>query len=242
MNASRIVNGSRVVFWNVDTQYDFMRNDESFQGSLAIPGAREIEGNLERLTKLANAMLIMVVNTADWHNEQTKEISDTPDFKTTFPKHCMQRTKGADYIPATAPRGMTCVVDWQTKADYEKLKRNLFHLEICDVTLGGDEIENIILYKDHFDIFQGNQNADNVVKILNPEIAVVYGVATNVCVNYAVLGLLKRGVKVYVPTDAIKELPGLPLEEVLDNWKEKGAVLIKVDGVRNIINGLRESR
>ena len=38
---------------------------------------------------------------------------------------------------------------------------------------------------------------------------------------------MQRGVGVYVPTDAIKELPGLPLEVVLDSWKEHGAVLIK---------------
>lgn len=221
----------KTIFWNVDTQYDFMRNDESFQGSLAIPGARDMEGNLEKLTKFAREKSIRIVNTADWHNEYTKEISDTPDFKTTFPKHCMQGTKGADYVPATKPVN-PYMIDWA----FDPIPYLGDEAEMAiktGISFGGD----IVILKDHFDVFQGNPYTEEVLRILKPERAVVYGVATNVCVNYAVLGLLERGIKVYVPTDAIKELPGLPLEDVLNDWKEKGAVLTTVD---QIVNDLGE--
>ena len=30
----------KTIFWNVDTQYDFMRDDESFKGGLPVSGAR----------------------------------------------------------------------------------------------------------------------------------------------------------------------------------------------------------
>ena len=83
----------------------------------------------------------------------------------------------------------------------------------------------IVLYKDHFDIFQGNPHADAVLADLKPDRVMVYGVATNVCVDYAVMGLRKRGVEVVVPIDAIKELPGLPLEEILRKWQAAGVVL-----------------
>ena len=46
----------RTIFWNVDTQYDFMRNDESFKGALPVPNAKETQvGNLsiEQVVKLA---------------------------------------------------------------------------------------------------------------------------------------------------------------------------------------------
>ena len=43
----------KTLFWNVDTQYDFMRNDDSFKGALPVEGARSIEGNLAKLTSYA---------------------------------------------------------------------------------------------------------------------------------------------------------------------------------------------
>ena len=43
------------------------------------------------------------------------------------------------------------------------------------------------------------------------------------CVNDAVNGLLERKIQVYIPTDAIKELPNLPLP--YESWIKKGAIL-----------------
>lgn len=208
---------TRTIFWNVDTQYDFMKPD----GKLFIPGATEIEGNLEYLTRIAADYNIKVVNTADYHTLQSRELSDTPDFKTTFPPHCLVGSKGVEFIDATKPAN-SYVIDWR------------------DPNFNPAELQkhrNIVLCKDEFDAFHptGAPHTEKVLNILNPHRAIVYGVATNVCVDFAVQGLLQRGVEVYVPTDAIKELPGLPLEKVFDSWKNEGAVLIKTMEVRKYI-------
>lgn len=203
-----------VIFWNVDTQYDFMRDDASFNGALPVPEARGIEDKLRELTNYATEHGIRVVNTADWHNEHSKEFSDQPDYQTTFPVHCLQGTKGAEYVPATQPDN-SYNVDWQdpTGLDLNQMQ----------------EHRNITIYKDAFDVFEGNSQTENVLAALNPKTAVVYGVATNVCVDYAVIGLRARGVDVLVPTDAIKELPGLPLDETLRRWEQAGATLCTVE-------------
>jgi nicotinamidase/pyrazinamidase len=210
-----------VMFWNVDTQYDFMRSDESFQGALPIAEARTIESNLEKLTRFAEKENIRVINTADWHTIDDDEISSKPDFKKTYPPHCMQGTKGASYVPATAPDN-AYVVDWQDKAvDQTKLLST----------------RNIVLYKNNFDIFQGNKHADKVLDVITKknDMIFVYGVATNVCVDYAVKGLLKRGRDVYVVTDAIKELPdaiaAIPSRQVLESWKDEGAKFVTVNEI-----------
>jgi len=210
----------KTIFWNVDTQYDFMRNDEGFKGKLAIPGARDIEGNLEKLTKLAKAINLQTVNTADWHNKDTKEIAADPNFKTTFPEHCIQYTEGARFVPATNPE-QPYAIDWQREVGFNPDEYRAMEYGM----------RNIVLYKDKFDIFAGNKYADEVLKTINPENVVVYGVATNVCVNYAVLGLLKRRKKVYAVIDAMKELPGCNLEEIFGKWEEKSAMLIKTNEV-----------
>lgn len=206
---------ANTIFWNVDTQYDFMCDDESFRGALAIPGARVIEPNLERLTALAAERELRVVNTADWHTRSSPEISETPDFLGTYPLHCEQGTRGAEYVPATLPEN-PLVISWADAViDYQRFQAGI------------KKHRNIVLYKDEFDIFhpRGGPHTDKVLEILQPDRAIVYGVATNVCVDFAVRGLRKRGVEVYVPTDAIKELPHLPLSETLERWRTEGVHL-----------------
>ena len=212
----------KTIFWNVDTQYDFMRNDGSFKGALAILGAREIEGNLARLTKLAEKEGIQVVNTADWHKRNSPELSDNPDFVNTFPPHCLQDTKGAEYVTATNPDN-PYRVEWETG-----------NLDLDEIA----QRRNIVIYKDKFDVFTGNSKTDQIVKAINPKEAVVYGVATNVCVDFAVRGLLERSVEVYVPTDAIKELPNLPLP--YENWQRSGAILTQTDEIYKILGEKNE--
>lgn len=208
----------KTIFWNVDTQYDFMRNDSSFQGALAIPGAKEIEKNLEKLTKYARMHDILIINTADWHTPASEEFSLTPDYKITFPPHCLQETLGAAFIPATSPDAPHAI-NWQDKIIDEKA------LALA---------KEIILYKDKFCIFAGNPHTEKVLETIKPDRAVVYGVATNVCVHYAVMGLLQRGTDVFVVEDAIKELPGLPLEETIKQWTAKGTKLVKT---KDIVEG-----
>lgn len=83
---------------------------------------------------------------------------------------------------------------------------------------------NIIIKKNKFDVFTGNLDTDNILKELNPDTVVVYGVATNVCVNFAVLGLVARGYKVVVVKDAIKELPQLDVNAVYESWENAGVI------------------
>jgi nicotinamidase/pyrazinamidase len=172
---------------------------------LYVKGAETIEPNLKRLTDYAKAHDITVVNTADWHTPESKELSDTPDFLTTFPKHCMRHTRGAMHVKATAAE-KPYAIDWQHK----------------DIDLARIGRRNIVIYKDHFDVFQGNPHTEAVLAYLKPDRAVVYGVATNVCVDYAVRGLRQRGVETCVVTDAIKELPNIPVDPVYNAWTKLG--------------------
>ena len=216
MNGEKMTN-HKTIFWNVDTQYDFMKPD----GKLSIAGATAIEGNLEYLTAIAADRSIKVVNTADYHSAASRELSAAPDFKTTFPPHCLAGTKGAEFIDATKPAN-PYVIDWKDQSfDPAKVQQH----------------RNIVVYKDEFDAFHptGAPHTEKVLREINADRAIVYGVATNVCVDFAVKGLLQRGLGVYVPTDAIKELPGLSLVTVLDSWKDLGAHLVTTKEVSKYI-------
>ncbi|MFH1589812.1 MAG: isochorismatase family protein [archaeon] len=205
----------KILFWNVDTQYDFMRDDETYKGKLPVPGAKKIERNLHMLTVMAQHNFIQVINTGDWHTKNSKEFSDNPDYKTTFPPHCLQNTKGAEFVPATKPE-KPYIISWQ------------------DEDFDADEIfnrRNIVLYKDAFDVFDevdGTPWAYEVLNIIDPTRVLVYGVATNYCVDFAVKGLLERknGFEVDVVTNAMKEIPECNLEDKFKEWEDLGANLM----------------
>ena len=66
---------ARVIFWDVDTQYDFMKPD----GKLYVPDAAPIIPNLERLSDYAHGHGIRVIASADDHVMEHAEISEHPD-------------------------------------------------------------------------------------------------------------------------------------------------------------------
>ncbi len=198
----------KTIFWNVDTQKDFMNKD----GKLYVQGAEEIKSNLKRLTNLAKTYKIIVVNTGDYHDKTSKEISNAPDFKTTFPPHCMEGSEGYDFIVETYPK------DWSAFYWRENVATPILY-----------QTRNIIIFKDHFDVFQGNKHTEEIVKSLKAQHIIVYGVATNVCVDFAVMGLVERGYLVTVVKDAIKGLPNLPVEEIYKRWQENGVSLITTE-------------
>lgn len=198
------------VFWNVDTQRDFMLK----HGKLYVPGAEEILPNLQKLTQFAQAENFFVVNTADSHVENSAELSDTPDFKETFPPHCMRGSLGAEFVPETMPDLFdTMYLLWDFPG------YNIVNEQ--QVNGKGLSRRNIVIFKDAFDVFTGNPHTDRFVRDLKTERVVVYGVATNVCVHYAVMGLLERGYKVIVIDDAIKGLTTIPLSGILFKWEEQ---------------------
>ena len=196
-----------LLFWNVDTQFDFMNE----LGKLYVPGSEEILPVLERLTLLAKAHNVQVVNTADHHFPDAKELSETPDFITTFPPHCMANSRGADYVEETQP----------DTPEFVHWDRVYSEAEIHNLTAS----RNIVVLKDVFDVFEGNPNTQKLVKALAPRKVFVYGVTTNVCVDCAVCGLAKQNIQVFVIEDAIKELPNIPLP--FEKWDALGVQRIK---------------
>ncbi len=204
------------LFWNVDTQYDFV----SPKGKLYVAGAELLKPIWNKLTLLAREKSIGVVNTADFHYSDSAELDSNPNFINTFPPHCMANTKGAEYIKETNPEN-PIIFDWDKKYD------NVSEL------INGNINRNIVIRKDAFDVFKGNLNTNSILNLLDPKIVVVYGVTTNVCVNDAVVGLSGSVEKVYVIKDAIKELPNIPLP--FENWKNLGVEMIQLNELEKLL-------
>jgi nicotinamidase/pyrazinamidase len=201
---------TRVLFWDVDTQHDFMKAD----GLLYVPGSEEIIPALKRLTDYAHAHGIRILASADDHLPGHRELSDTPDFHATFPLHCMRGTPGQRKIPETALRN-PLVVEPDLEAPSEIRRRVAAHQ--------GD----ILLHKHWFDVFT-NVNIGAVLDVLDPELVVLYGVALDVCDEYAVEGLLANRplTAIWLVTDAVRAIQEDAAEGLLADWRGRGVRMV----------------
>ena len=190
---------TKLIFWDVDTQHDFMDED----GRLPVPSAAEIVPNLARLTRFAAEHAIPTVATADAH-----PIGD-PEFE-VFGEHCVPGTRGQLRIGET--RLPACEV-----ADAGALADQVRRLE-------AGELQQLVVEKRTLDVFDVPL-ADRVLEALDPAHVVVYGVATEYCVRAEVLGLLGRGRSVTVVTDAVKGIDEGAAEGALREMEEAGALM-----------------
>jgi nicotinamidase/pyrazinamidase len=206
---------SHLIFWDVDTQYDFMKAD----GKLYVPDAEQLISNLKRLTDYAHDHGIRIIASADDHVAGHRELSDSPNFTETFPPHCMRGTPGQKKIPETALRDPLVIEPERAEPDALTARVRAHH---------GD----ILFHKHWFDVFT-NPNVETVVDALAPDDIVLYGVALDVCDRYAVEGLLARRprIRLHAVTDAMKPIHADAAERLLREWKARGVRLVRTDDV-----------
>jgi nicotinamidase/pyrazinamidase len=198
---------SGTVLWDVDTQVDFMLPE----GKLYVPGAEETAPAMQRLVAAARGAGLVHVASADDHELTDDEISESPDFQTTYPPHCLRGTRGARKVPET-----------------EQLDPVPITLErLPEQYLAGREF---LLLKKNFDVFT-NPNTDRLLQQLEPDEIVVFGVATDVCDDAAIRGFLERGLSVRFVEDAARGLDEGRVSACTAAWRDAGVRFTTTDEV-----------
>ena len=187
-----------VVFWEVDTQADFMLPG----GKLYVPGAEKLLFNIQKLTQAARDGRVFLVSHGCYHAPNDPEFS-------TFPPHCVKGTSGANFVP-------------------EALTDKVLHVPndpaSSPKSLAG--YKQVLLEKQTLDIFE-SRHVEDVLQQLDPKTHfVVFGVVTEYCVRFAAKGLLDRGRKVSVVQDAVETLSKSASSETIAELKAKGASMI----------------
>jgi nicotinamidase/pyrazinamidase len=191
-----------IVFWEVDTQADFMLPG----GHLYVPGAERLLPNIRRLTDAARQGRVFLVSHGCYHTK------DDPEFK-TFPSHCIQGTAGSKYVPEALTDKVVTIPNEPTAA----LPRDL------------SPYQQILLEKQTLDIFESQHAAELVKRLGNDAEFVVFGVVTEYCVRLAAKGLLERGRCVSVVQDAIETLKAEDGERTAAELQALGARFITTD-------------
>lgn len=199
------------ICWDVDTQVDFIHHD----GALAVAGAEAILPNLAALTAWARRTGAQIVATADDHDIGHAEISAHPDWKTTFPPHCMRGTPGQRRVSATELLNPLVLQPVP-----------LLAADVSSAVVGHNG--EVLLNKPGTDVFRWNPHAATVLSALRPNRIVVYGVATDFCVDAAVNGLarLAPGATLMIVTDAVRAIDAAAGDALLAQWQSRGHQLI----------------
>lgn len=200
----------QTIFWDVDTQFDFMQP----QGKLYVPGAENIINKVSRVRKLALENGYSIIADVDWHSRDNAEISDNPDYKLTFPAHCMAGEPGSERVGYVGKLPIEYVeISPMSKSALRKLiDKDQFH---------------IVIRKESIDVFD-NPNTDRLIELVRPKAVAVFGVALDFCVRYVLRGLaMYGGIKLFLLEDVVRGLGARPEKELLDEFRQMGVEITK---------------
>ncbi len=172
-------------------------------GALYVPGAERIIPFLARLYALG----MPVISTADAHADQD------PEFK-SWPPHCIAGTLGQKK-PADTLRADAVVVP-NTPGELPS---------------GWQQASQLIVEKQTLDVFE-TQTIERVLAGRAAKSYLLCGVVTEICVIRAARGLLQRGHRVEIVTDAVAALTTEAGCAALDELTAAGATLTTVAAIR----------
>jgi len=165
-------------------------------GALYVPGAERVLTAIAGLNRQAASEGSIVVSTVDAHTE------DDPEFR-VWPHHCVAGTWGQRKAESTLLDG-----------------RVLIPNRPGDLAIEG--ARQIIVEKQTVDVFAA-PNLARVIERLQADRYIVYGVVTEICVLYAVRGLVKSGKPVQVMLNAIRSLTDEASAKALAEMRALGA-------------------
>jgi nicotinamidase/pyrazinamidase len=189
----------KIIFWQVDAQEDFMAPS----GKLYVPGAEKLLHNIRRLTDAARQGRVLLVSHGCIHTE------DDPEFA-QFPSHCVSGTPGANLVPEALTEKYVTVPNHPAA----KLPNDL------------EQFQQILLEKQTLDIFESHHAEALLDRLPRDAEFIVFGVVTEYCVRLAAKGLLERGRRVAVVSDAIETLNPAEARRTMAELKAMGATTI----------------
>jgi nicotinamidase/pyrazinamidase len=197
------------IFWGVDAQRDFMLPG----GKLYAPGAEKIIPDINRLVEAARQERVFLISSADAHKPDDPELRE-------WPPHCLQGTSGAELVAEACAPNRLVIPNQREFALPENITA----------------YRQVTLQKNTLDVFD-NPNTDALLKRIttagssafdpDPEF-VLFGVATEYCVQRTAEGLLRRGHRLAIVTDVVRSFDPDKGRQILADLHSRGARFIAV--------------
>ena len=198
-----MISHSALLFWDVDTQVDFMEPG----GKLYVPGAEKVVGNIQRLNGWAKSHGVQVLSSVDAHLLTDSEFKE-------YPPHCLVGTPGQKKVEGTSLANQFVVPN-----------------RTINVPENLSSFDQIIVEKQATDVFTNPNIEPLVEKIANGKEIVLYGVVTEICVDKTAHGLIQRGHRVHIVSDAIQHLDAAAAQNTIKDILQNGARVLTTDEV-----------
>jgi nicotinamidase/pyrazinamidase len=208
----------------IDMQRGFMPAEEGKRlglpgfGELTVPAGHEIIPNLNKLTEVFTDHDMPVVTTQDAHLEGTAHISETPNFVTTWPSHCIKDTPGSEIHPDLQAAGGIAThfikgdLVAATPEDDDSYTGALAHRVNPDT--GQKELLPNFL------------RSHNITKVYLGGVALGNGEDNPLCVDSTAIDLREQGFQVTVITDAVEAVVEENRQRCFTNLGELGIRLV----------------
>lgn len=184
-----------------------LQNDFCSKGALAVPGGEKTVPDINKYIKIFSRNNLPIFATRDWHPKKTAHFKK---YGGTWPVHCLQGTKGAQFYPKLRLPKETVLL-------YKGMgpKRNSYSAFQAEDESG--------------------INFLSLLEILGIEEIYIAGLATDYCVKFSCIDAIKSGLKVKILTDAIRGVNLKPddSKEAIKKMVLAGAKRITLDNINN---------
>ncbi len=177
----------------VDIQNDFCEG-----GSLAVAGGAAVAKGVTSYLQAHRGEYALVAATRDFHVDPGDHFAASPDFRDSWPPHCVAGTPGADLHPGLDPALIDAVFD----KGHDTAAYSGFEARVPGGDLLGERLHE-----------------------LEVEEVDVAGIATDYCVRATVLDALKEGFRVRVLTGLIAGVAPETTQPALSEMESAGAAM-----------------
>ncbi|MEG9248691.1 isochorismatase family protein [Arthrobacter sp. Soc17.1.1.1] len=198
----------------VDVQNDFCEG-----GSLAVRGGAQVAADISDHIDGQAASYDYIVATQDWHIDPGAHFSEEPDFKDSWPVHCVADTKGSEFHRDLDTESIDAVFrKGQFEAAYsgfEGVKAPDDEVPTGDQKLGGGAAE----------VDEDPMTLDDWLQDHEVDDVVIAGLTTDYCVRATALDAIQAGYGVTVLVDLVRGVHDDKAEQALEELEAAGVEL-----------------
>lgn len=198
----------------VDVQNDFCEG-----GSLAVDGGSDVAAAISEHIEQHHGDYEAIVGTLDWHISPGSHFSEDPDFRTSWPVHCVAETEGAD----THDEFETDRIEaWFRKGEYEAAYSGFEGVLAPETSTPLGAVEEDDEAEDEEPIGLDDWLRDREIEAVD-----IVGLAADHCVRATALDAADAGYETRVLLSLSAAVSPDSLEDVIDELDDAGVEVVR---------------